>query len=205
MIIADEHAVVRDGIVQVFNKIPNTQIVAQADNGLKAIAEVKTHKPHLLVVDSAMPLAKGIEVLAETRRWSPDTGVVLMTGFTSLAILTQWLDAGVDGVLLKSCQPSTIQEAFEMVLNGGKFIAPEAQAVLDDVTDVTSLTVRETEILSLLASGHRNQTIADRLGISRRTVEKHRSNLMIKLDVTTISELMTYALREGLLDEYKQL
>lgn len=205
VIIADDHAIVRQGVVDIFSKIPNTKIVAEAENGLVAIALVKRFKPDLLVVDAAMPLAKGIEVLAECRRWSPDTRVVLLTGFTAASILSQWLGADVEGILLKSCIPDVMEEAFIIVLGGGRYVSPGAQAILSETPAMSDLTLRETEVLSLLASGHQNQTIAARLGISKRTVEKHRSSLMQKLDVTTVAELMSYALKEGLLDEYKQL
>ena len=205
VIIADDHAIVRQGVAQVLAGIEGAEIIAEAENGLTAISAVKQNKPDLLVVDAAMPLAKGIEVLAEARRWSPDTKVVLLTGFTSAGILSQFLEAGVGGILLKSCAPEVMKAAFEIALNGGHYVSPAVQAILEETPNVSELTLREIEILSLLASGHQNQSIADRLGISRRTVEKHRGNLMLKLDVTTVAELMTYALREGLLDEHKQL
>ena len=205
VIIADDHAIVRQGVCDVFSSIPNTKIIAEAKNGLIAIADVKRLKPDLLVVDAAMPLAKGIEVLAECQRWSPETRIVLLTGFTAASILSQWLKANVDGIILKSCAPNTMKEAFNIALQGGRYISPGAQAILSEAPSISDLTIRETEVLSLLASGHQNQSIANRLGISKRTVEKHRSSLMHKLDVTSVAELMSYALKEGLLDEYKQL
>ena len=205
VIIADDHAIVRRGVSQILSTIANINIVCEAENGLVAISALKQFKPDLLVVDAAMPLAKGIEVLTECRRWSPQTRIILLTGFTSAGLLAQWLNADVDGILLKSCSPEDMRKAFVIVLNGGKFISLAAQALLSETHTVAELTPRETEVLSLIASGHQNLSIAQRLGISKRTVEKHRSSLMLKLDVTSVAELMTYALREGLLDEYKQL
>ncbi|PHS35195.1 MAG: DNA-binding response regulator [Robiginitomaculum sp.] len=205
VIIADDHAIVRRGVSQILSTIANINIVCEAENGLVAISALKQFKPDLLVVDAAMPLAKGIEVLTECRRWSPQTRIILLTGFTSAGLLAQWLNADVDGILLKSCSPEDMKKAFVIVLNGGKFISLAAQALLSETHTVAELTPRETEVLSLIASGHQNLSIAQRLGISKRTVEKHRSSLMLKLDVTSVAELMTYALREGLLDEYKQL
>lgn len=205
VVIADDHAIVRQGVKNVFSNIPDVQIVSEAENGLQAIAAIKMHRPDLLVVDAAMPLAKGIEVLAECRRWSPETKIVLLTGFTGANVLSQWLTADVDGILLKSSEPEEMQTAFEITLSGGRYIAKAAREILSETPSVSELTLRENEVLSLIASGHINQSIANRLGISRRTVEKHRSSLMLKLDVTTVAELMTYALREGLLEEYTQL
>lgn len=203
-VVADDHAIVREGVVNVLLGLGNVQVVAEADNGLSAIVEVKKHKPDLLVLDAAMPLAKGIEVYTEVRQWSPNTRVVLFTGFTSLGLLADWLDAGVDGLLLKSCAPQEIETAFKAVLNGTSYVSSEVQKMLQSATS-KKLTGRERQVLSLIATGNANSAIAERLFISRKTVEKHRASLMSKLGVHSISELMVYALREGLLDEHKQL
>lgn len=204
-IIADDHAIVRQGTCQILGSIEGVKVVAQADNGLSAIAEVKKHQPHLLVLDAAMPMARGIEVYSEVRRWSPDTRVVLLTGFTSLSLLSDWLDAGVDGLLLKSCSPEKMEEAFRIVLGGGNYIAKAVRDMLESAITPRNLTPREREILSLISTGHSNVAIAGRLSISPKTVEKHRGSLMAKLGVHSVAELMVYALREGLLDEHKQL
>lgn len=203
-IVADDHAIVREGVINVLTGLGNVTIVSEADNGLSAIAEVKKHKPDLLVLDAAMPLAKGIEVYSEARRWSPNTRIVLFTGFTSLGLLADWLDAGVDGLLLKSCASSEIAAAFTAVLDGKQYVSNEVQKMLKSAT-AKKLTGRERQVLSLIATGNANSAIADNLHISPKTVEKHRASLMAKLGVHSISELMAYALREGLLDEHKQL
>lgn len=204
-VIADDHAVVRQGTAQVLASLGAVDVVAEADNGLSAIAAVKQHKPNLLVLDAAMPMARGIEVYAEARRWSPDTKIVLFTGFTSLSLLSDWLDAGVDGLLLKSCAPEEISDAFTAVLNGTYYVAKDVRHRLHSATTANSLTGREQQVLSLIATGHANIAIARRLNISPKTVEKHRASLMAKLNVHSVAELMVYALREGLLDEHKQL
>ena len=204
-IVADDHAIVRQGTIQILATIGNVDVVAEADNGLLAIAAVKKHKPHLLVLDAAMPMARGIEVFSDVRRWSPDTRVILLTGFTSLSLLSDWLDAGVDGLLLKSCQPDEMRTGFKVVLGGGNYIAESVRDMLETAVAPTGLTPREREILSLIATGHANIAIGERLSISPKTVEKHRASLMAKLGVHSVAELMVYALREGLLDEHKQL
>ncbi|MEP3889217.1 MAG: response regulator transcription factor [Hellea sp.] len=204
-IIADDHAIVRQGTAQILASIEEVAVVAQTDNGLSAIAEVKKHQPNLLVLDAAMPMARGIEVYSEARRWSPDTRVILLTGFTSLSLLSDWLDAGVDGLLLKSCSPEEMREAFQVVLGGGNYIAKSVQEMLKTAIAPRGLTPREREILSLISTGHANSAIGKRLSISPKTVEKHRGSLMSKLGVHSVAELMVYALREGLLDEHKQL
>lgn len=204
-IVADDHAIVRQGTVQILSSLPNIHIVGEADNGLTAVTAVKKHQPSLLVLDAAMPMARGIEVYSEARRWSPETRIILLTGFTSLNLLSDWLDAGVDGLLLKSCEPDEIRRAISIVLDGGNYIAASVQEMLENAVTPKGLTHREREILSLIATGHTNVAIGMRLSISPKTVEKHRGSLMAKLDVHSVAELMVYALREGLLDEHKQL
>lgn len=204
VIIADDHAVARTGTKAVLADIPAIEIVAEIGDGMSAIAAVKTHQPDLLILDAAMPHAKGIEVLADARRWSPNTAVILLTGFTSAGILANWLSAEVEGILLKSCEPSEMRTCVETVLAGGRFIAAEASAILDRTTPVNTLTNREREVLSMLAMGHQSINIAERLNISSRTVEKHRASLMAKVGVNSIAQLIAFALREGLLEEHRQ-
>ena len=205
IVIADDHALVRQSLVQICASLPNAQVVAEAENGIQAIAQVREHKPQLLVLDAAMPLARGVEVFAEVRRWVPHTRVVLVTGFTSSAILLDWLDAGVDGMVLKTCSTEDMQTAFATVLDGGNYVAREIVELVQERGGGHELTGRERQVLSLLAQGFANPRIAERLSISVKTVEKHRAALMRKLNVHSIAELMVSALREGLLDEHKQL
>lgn len=204
-IIADDHAIVRRSLAEILSEIDKLEVVAEASNGLETIALVKQHSPDLLLLDAAMPLARGVQVYSEARRWSPDTRVVVITGFTSTALLADWLSAGVDGLFLKSAEPAEMREGFEVVLAGGRFVSSEVTQRLENEPSLPELTDREREVLSLITSGHQNVAIGERLFISPKTVEKHRASLMAKLGVNSISALMTFALREGLLDEHRQL
>lgn len=203
--IADDHEVFRDGTRQILRALENVSIVAEASDGLAAITAVRKHKPDIIILDAAMPMARGIEVFGEARRWSPQTKVLLLTGFTSVGFISDWLQAGVDGILLKSCDSEEIALGIRTVLQGGNFVAKAVTAILKDATEPPELTVREREVLALVVSGSNNGEIADKLSISSRTVEKHRGSLMNKLNVGSVAELMVYALREGLLEEFKQL
>ena len=204
-VIADDHAIVRTSLAAILGDISDLEVVAEAANGLETIALVKQHKPDLLLLDAAMPLARGVQVYSEARRWSPETRVVVITGFTSTTLLADWLSAGVDGLFLKSAQPSEMRQGFEVVLAGGRFVSQEVSDKLENEPSLPELTDREREVLSLIASGHQNVAIGEKLFISPKTVEKHRASLMSKLGVNSISALMTLALREGLLDEHRQL
>jgi len=199
VVLADDHAVVREGVKIVLEEITGVEIAAEVADGLSAISAVKQHQPDLLVLDSAMPRAKGIEVLAEARRWSKSTG------FTSAGVLANWLDAEVEGILLKSCSPADMKTCFETVLQGSRYFAQDALTILEDATGKIALTNREREVLSLIAMGYQNGAIGERLAISHRTVEKHRASLMEKVGVGSLAELIAYALREGLITEQTQL
>lgn len=205
IIIADDHAIVRQGTAQILMQIPDVEIVAEASDGLAAITAVKKHKPNLLVLDAAMPLARGVEVYADVRRWSPDTRVILLTGFTSVGLLSDWLNSGVDGMLLKTCSPEEMREAFIAVLGGSGYVAKEVSKMLKDAGDTQDLTPREREVMALVVAGRTNVEIGERLFISVKTVEKHRGSLMAKLGVRSVADLMVVALREGWLEEHKQL
>jgi len=204
-IIADDHAIVRRSLADILAQIGGVEIVAEAENGIETIALVKQHTPNLLLLDAAMPLARGIQVYGEARRWSPETRIIVVTGFTSTAMLADWMAAGVDGLFLKSAQPEEMEQGFAQVLAGGKFVSHEVAEKLAAQPDREDLTDREREVLALIAAGHQNAAIGDKLFISPKTVEKHRASLMAKLGVNSVSGLLTYALREGLLDEHRQL
>ena len=205
VVVADDHAIVRQATIQILGKIPNIEIAAEAENGIEAIAAVRKYTPDLLVLDAAMPFAKGVEVFVESRRWSPKTKIAALTGFTSVNLLSEWLELGADGIFLKSCSPDEILQGFETILAGHKFVAKSVTEILKDAVAPPTLTGREREVLSLIAMGSANATIAETLGISIKTVEKHRGSLMAKLGVSSVSELLAYALREGFLDAHKQL
>ncbi len=204
-IIADDHAIVRRSLADILAAIGTVEVVAEAENGLETIALVKQHRPDLLLLDAAMPLARGVQVYGEVRRWSPDTRIVVVTGFTSTTMLADWLAAGVDGLFLKSADPQEMQDGFAQVLAGGKYVAQEVSDKLAAKPDREQLTDREREVLALIAAGNQNVEIGEKLFISPKTVEKHRASLMAKLGVNSVSGLLTYALKEGLLDEHRQL
>ncbi|MEP5938275.1 MAG: response regulator transcription factor [Erythrobacter sp.] len=204
-IIADDHAIVRNSLKAILHDIGNVEVVAQAENGLETISLVKQHLPDLLLLDAAMPLARGVQVYGEARRWSPDTRIIVVTGFTGTSLLADWLSAGVDGLFLKSADPEEMQSGFEQVIAGGKYVAQGVADKLAEEPVREALTDREREVLALLAAGHQNVAIGEKLFISPKTVEKHRASLMAKLGVNSVSALLTHALREGLLDEHKQL
>lgn len=205
VVIADDHELVRRGLAETLRSMDDCEIVGEACDGLETIAITKKLLPDLLLLDAAMPYARGIEVFAEVKRWSAGTKVALITGFTSAAILADWIDAGVDGLFLKNCREKEMRKGLRTILSGGQYICEASARILKGRPDPVHLTAREREALSMIANGMTNAEIGQRLSISNKTVEKHRASLMAKLGVNSLPGLLTTALREGMLDEHRQL
>lgn len=205
VVIADDHALVRSALRAVLTKIDGVEVVGEADNGIEAITLAKTLKPHLMTLDSGMPRARGMEVYGEVRRWTPETKIAVVTGFTAVGQLAEWVSAGIDGLFLKTCPTEELQKGFSLLLNGGSYVSEAVISILESAPKKTTLTIRERQILHLVAEGKSNREIAGQLSISPKTVDNHRTRLMSKLQVRSVAQLLAYALKEGLLDQNVQL
>lgn len=185
--------------------IPKTEIVGEAENGLEAISLSKAMRPNLLTLDAGMPLARGMQVYGEVRRWSPETRIAVVTGFTAAGHLSDWIAADVDGLFLKTCPPEEMAHGFSVVLNGGGYVSKATLSILEGADETENLTGRERQILHLIAEGLTNKEIGERLSVSSKTIDNHRTRLMAKLGVHSVAQLLAYALKEGLLDQSRQL
>lgn len=204
-IVADDHAIVRAGIRDALEKpglvtADGISVVEEAADGVAAIGAVRKHQPDLLMLDVQMPLAGGVETMIEVRRWSPDTKIVVLTGVSAVGIISSIVEAGVDGLFSKADDNSELYRRLPGILRGQRYIAESFVAILETSSDAELLTGRERQILNLILSGQSNKEIALTLGISVKTVDKHRTSMMQKLDVHSVPQLMAYALREGLID-----
>ncbi|PJE38088.1 DNA-binding response regulator [Pseudooceanicola lipolyticus] len=202
-VIADDHALIRQGLRQILTSA-GIEVVAEASDGLEAIAMIRSHQPALLTLDIAMPYSRGIEVFGEARRWSPETRIIVFSGMTSTGLLSALASAGADAIFLKREELETFSEAIPKVMSGQRILGPGVRELLESTSNIDMLTARERQILSLVAQGLNNREIGERLGVSTKTVDNHRTNLMRKVNVHSVAELLALALREGLLDASRE-
>lgn len=204
--IADDHALVRNGLKDLLRGVPDVsiEVVGEAENGIEAISISKAARPDLLLLDAGMPLSRGMEVFGEVRRWTPETKIAVITGFTSAGSLADWIAAGVDGVFIKSCPPDEMRHGFGLMLKGESYVCKDVVQILERESETADLTLRERQVLHLIAQGCSNPAIAERLSISAKTVDNHRTRMMAKLNVHSVAQLLAYALKEGLLDSSSQ-
>lgn len=202
-VIADDHAMIRQGIRQMLSSA-GIDVVAEAADGLEAIAQVRSHKPALLILDIAMPYARGIEVFGEARRWSPGTKIAVFSGMTSTGLLRELAEAGAEAIFLKREELTPFTDAIPKILEGDRILGPGVTELVEASENAASLTAREQQILSLVAQGLNNREIAERLGVSTKIVDNHRTNLMRKVEAHSVAELLAYAVREGLLDANRE-
>jgi DNA-binding NarL/FixJ family response regulator len=210
IVIAEDHTILREGLRALLSSSSNYEVVGEAEDGREAIRCVEKIKPDLILTDLSMPRMNGMEAIREIKKRSPDTKVVVLTVHRAEEYILATLGAGAEGYVLKDSTHSELMVAVKNVLSGKHYISPgisekviegylEGKKSLKTHTPWDTLTQREREILKLIAEGYRNKEIANDLCISVKTVEKHRANLMEKLNLHSASTLTAYAMEKGLI------
>ena len=207
--LADDHRVVRDGLRLVLQSEPELEVVGEAGDGREAVAMVERLSPDVLVLDLMMPGLGGIEVLRQVARRSPRTRVVVLSMHADEGYVVQALGLGAVGYVLKDASAAELLHAVRAVRTGRRYLSPPlSEAAVDRylrraeaggaADPYERLTSREREVLHLTAEGLSSTAVADRLGISSRTAETHRANVMAKLGLHNRADLVRYALGRGL-------
>jgi DNA-binding NarL/FixJ family response regulator len=209
VVIAEDHQLFREGMKAMLASSDELQIVGEAHDGLEAIRCVKKNMPDLLLLDLSMPKLNGISVVKDVRKLFPDMKILALTIHESDQYVLEAFKAGVNGYCIKDASRDELLVAIESVMQGKTYISP---GITDDVmegylagrkklkekSDWDTITQREREVLKLLAEGYMNKEIAGFLNISVKTVEKHRANIMNKLDLHNAAALTSYAIEKGL-------
>jgi DNA-binding NarL/FixJ family response regulator len=209
IVIAEDHTILREGLRSLLCSSPNFEIVGEAEDGRGAIQSVGKFKPDLILLDLSMPRMTGLDAIREIKRQNRETKVLVLTVHKTEEYILTALKAGADGYVLKDATHTELMIAVKSVLSGKHYISPgisdkvlegylEGRKTLKTQTSWETLTQREREILKLIAEGYKNKEIADYLCISPKTVEKHRANLMEKLDLHNVQALTTFAIERGL-------
>lgn len=198
ILISDDHAVVREGLAAMLSRRAEMQVVAEASNGVQAVALALQHKPDVLLMDLRMPQMGGVEAIRAIRAEWPDARVIVLTTYDGDEDIYRALQAGAKGYLLKDTPREELLEAIRAVHAGRKHIPPEVAAKLAERLTSETLTEREREVLQLIVAGQSNKEIGASLNISEGTVKVHVNNLLSKLGVSDRTQAVTEALRRGL-------
>jgi two-component system response regulator NreC len=210
ILLADDHTLVRQGIRKILEEQPDWKVVDEAEDGREAVQKTIAAEPDVLVIDVSMPKLNGIDSIRQVTRKVPRTKVLVLSMHADEAYVSQAVEAGAQGYLLKDSADVDLVRAVQAVATGKSFFSPAvAGMMLDDyrrrlagktvVDRYATLTEREREILQLLAEGRSNREVAELLFLSPATVETHRAHILQKLDVHNTAELVLYAVRRGII------
>lgn len=207
ILLADDHQLMREGLRALMSKEDEVDVVGEATNGLQAFEMACAHKPDVVVMDINMPELNGIEAARKITKHCPGVKVLALSVHSDQNVVLDMLRAGAAGYLLKDCALDELALAIRMIMEGKYYLSPAITGtVLEDFlhdrgelrTSLSLLTVREREVLQMIAEGKSTRGIAESLGISAKTVETHRLRLMKKLELHNVADLTKFALREGL-------
>jgi DNA-binding NarL/FixJ family response regulator len=211
ILLADDHTVVRQGLKALLSSEVDMEVVAEAENGEQAVAMAKKHSPDVVIMDLAMPLMNGLTATKQILRAVPNTKVIVLSSYSDDKCVKDMLDAGATGFLMKESASTELAQAVRNVRRGSRVlsaaIARRVQSNIQgafmeagNVKKSYSLTAREIEVLKIIGDGFTNKEIADRMGISIKTVEKHRQQVMNKLNIHEVAGLTRYALAQNLIE-----
>ena len=210
ILIADDHAIVRRGLRALLQSQSGWEVCGEASNGREAVEKIAQLKPDVAILDIAMPELNGLEVTRQIVKAHPPTEVIILTMHHSDGVVHEVLKAGARGYVLKSDADQNLILAVEMLLQHKPFLTPDVTNVVltnylhgiesPDLLPENQVTAREREIIQLLSEGKSNKEVAVVLNISTRTVETHRANIMRKLGVDSLGELVRYAIRHKIVE-----
>ena len=211
IVLAEDHTILREGLRALLSADPNFEIIGEAQNGREAVRCVEKLEPDLLLMDLSMPRMSGMDAIREIKKRFPEIKIIALTVHKTEEYLLTTLQAGADGYVLKDATHDELVMAIKSVMGGKSYLSPGvSEKVIEgylvgkesnrSLSTWETLSQREREVLKLIAEGYKNKEIAEDLCISLKTVEKHRANLMKKLDLHNAATLTVYAVQKGLVN-----
>lgn len=208
VLLVDDHTIMREGLNSLLNQTTDIEVVAQAANGVEALQKVEEYRPDVVVMDLTMPQMGGVEATGLIVAAHPDIKVLALSMIQDKSCVVECLKAGAKGYLLKDCAGEELLGAIRIMASGESYLCPRiTEIVIREYTQLaagsslqsaSNLSKREQEVLQLIADGKSTKEIAYTFGVSGKTVDVQRSNIMKKLDLYSIAQLTKYAVREGL-------
>jgi two-component system, NarL family, response regulator NreC len=208
VLIADDHRLFRDGLMKILESCNDIEVIGEASDGQEALKKVEQLNPHVILLDLSMPKLSGLEVARRLKKEHPEIKIVILTMHEEEEYTLKMIRIGVSGYLLKDSAARDVIDAIRNAFLGKAFFSPQVSKILaESYRDVTAseddpyerLNDREREILQLILEGNTNKEIAGTLFLSPKTVDNHRTNLMKKLNVHSVSELVLWAAKKGIL------
>lgn len=208
ILIADDHKIVREGLIALLRQHPHMEVVGEAENGRQAVQLAASLQPQVVIIDIGMPELNGIEATRQIVAAAPSIKVIALSMHSDKRFVKGMLKAGAAGYLLKYCASEELVNAIQMVMANRVYLSHDITGIVvedyvqkladSDASPFQTLTPREREVLQLLAEGHSTRQIADTLHVSVKTIEVHRKQLMDKLGLNSLADLIKFAIREGL-------
>ncbi len=209
IVIADDHKIVREGLIRLLEVREDFTVIGEASNGEEAVALVMEKRPDIVLMDINMPKLSGIDATRQLGKAGCKSKILVLSMHESRAYVEEVLRAGASGYVVKNSASKDVHNAIDAVRSGASYLSPAiTQQVVDAIarpgdagpSGVSMLTEREREVLKLIAEGLSSKEIASDLGVSLKTIDSHRSNLMEKLDIHKVSGLVRFAIRAGLVE-----
>ena len=200
VLVVDDHSLLRKGIATLVNAEPDMKLIAEASNGQEAIESFRLHRPDVTLMDIQMPGFNGIEAIGRIHREFPDAQIIVLTTYTGDVQVVRALKAGARAYVLKGHVHRELLETIRAVHAGQKRIPPDIAAELAEHAADDELTVREIDVLRLIAAGNSNRLIADQLSIGEATVKSHVTNILSKLGANDRAHAVTIALKRGIIE-----
>src|SRR5262245_31286499 len=198
IVLAEDHKLIRAGIRALLRDVPNADVVGETGDGRDALRLIKELQPDVALLDISMPGLNGLDVASRVSREMPEVKIVILSMHTAEEFVSNALNSGVSGYLLKDAEPVELALAIQSVLDGNIYLSPAVTRHVMKPLQADELTSRQREVVQLLAEGHSAKEIASALNLSVKTVETHRSQIMKKLNIHDLAGLGRYAIRKGI-------